>query len=197
MSFLASYEGPNSDEYENNNAWIPSYSMSWPSFGPAASEVPVCNMCESTEPRASPAQEHKEVSRGSAPARRMKNPMPESGSRRDTSGVLSIGSQGHESGLCKGPCKDLRSGRGCTWGKKCKSCHLPHPEISSSYIRSKKSKGANSLIERMDAMGLDHEQRMNFFPDVQEGFHAGQQESSSPLRRLSAMPQTQRSGISL
>eukprot|EP00928_Gymnodinium_smaydae_P013105 TRINITY_DN1477_c1_g4_i2.p1 TRINITY_DN1477_c1_g4~~TRINITY_DN1477_c1_g4_i2.p1 ORF type:complete len:198 (-),score=5.06 TRINITY_DN1477_c1_g4_i2:85-678(-) len=197
MSFLASYEGPKSEEYEHNNAWIPSYSLSWSSSGPSATEVPMCNMC--SEPRESPVQEHKEATRGPGPSRRMKNPMPESGSRRDACGVWSIGSQGHESGLCKGPCKDVRSGRGCTWGKKCKRCHFPHPEISSASIRSRKLHGATALVERvMDAMNLDDEQRTSvFYPDVQAGLHEVRQDSSSIVARLSAMHQARRSRLSL
>eukprot|EP00928_Gymnodinium_smaydae_P013102 TRINITY_DN1477_c1_g3_i2.p1 TRINITY_DN1477_c1_g3~~TRINITY_DN1477_c1_g3_i2.p1 ORF type:complete len:155 (-),score=14.34 TRINITY_DN1477_c1_g3_i2:132-596(-) len=154
-------------------------------------------MVEGAGQRESPVQERNDAGRTPGTARHMKNPMPESGSRRDSCGAWSIGSQGHENGLCKGPCHELRSGRGCTWGKKCKLCHHPHPEISSSSIRSKKSK-RTTLTERMDAMGLDDEQKMNFFfPEEQDGFDAGHQGSSSVFRRLAAMPQTQCISISL
>eukprot|EP00928_Gymnodinium_smaydae_P090629 TRINITY_DN743_c1_g1_i1.p1 TRINITY_DN743_c1_g1~~TRINITY_DN743_c1_g1_i1.p1 ORF type:complete len:214 (-),score=20.94 TRINITY_DN743_c1_g1_i1:174-815(-) len=179
LSFLASYEGPDSGEYEQNNIPSLSCSMSWPSSGPSAAEVPMSSMCREivTQEEESGAQAHDQANAPSAPARPcQKNPMPDSGSRRDASGCLSVGSQGHEEGLCKGPCKDIRAGRGCTWGKKCKKCHFPHPEVSSSSIRCKKTR-AQRMAERMNAMGLDRDQQVQFFMGgSQEEFQQGQQD---------------------
>eukprot|EP00928_Gymnodinium_smaydae_P014587 TRINITY_DN1536_c0_g1_i10.p1 TRINITY_DN1536_c0_g1~~TRINITY_DN1536_c0_g1_i10.p1 ORF type:complete len:230 (-),score=15.32 TRINITY_DN1536_c0_g1_i10:235-849(-) len=162
MSFLASYEGPDSGEYEQSK--LPSYScsMSWPSSGPSAHEVPMSSICkESTKQDESPAQKQKETDVASAHSRPCKNPMPVTGSRRDACGCWSPGSEGHEFGRCNGPCKDVRSGLGCTWGKKCKKCHMPHPEVSSSSIRSKKTRG-RQMLEQVHASGLDREQQVQY-----------------------------------
>eukprot|EP00928_Gymnodinium_smaydae_P067175 TRINITY_DN5010_c1_g1_i2.p1 TRINITY_DN5010_c1_g1~~TRINITY_DN5010_c1_g1_i2.p1 ORF type:complete len:118 (+),score=3.00 TRINITY_DN5010_c1_g1_i2:181-534(+) len=78
---------------------------------------------------------------------RVQNPLPSSGSRRDSCGCPSVGSEGHEDGRCAGPCKDLRSGRGCTFGKKCKLCHLPHPEVSSTKIRKQRMEAKRLAAE--------------------------------------------------
>eukprot|EP00928_Gymnodinium_smaydae_P095282 TRINITY_DN8172_c0_g1_i3.p1 TRINITY_DN8172_c0_g1~~TRINITY_DN8172_c0_g1_i3.p1 ORF type:complete len:179 (+),score=18.11 TRINITY_DN8172_c0_g1_i3:83-619(+) len=155
MSFN-NYGGPDPDEFEDDVHSGVSFSMSWPSSGPSEDEVPMSALCQPiTEQGQAPADQH---NAGGQAAHRMKNPPPASGSRRDQSGTWSVGSQGHESGLCQGPCKDLRSGRGCTFGKKCKLCHLPHPEVSSTSIRSKKAKAKKALngLEFAEESGADN-----------------------------------------
>eukprot|EP00928_Gymnodinium_smaydae_P083610 TRINITY_DN6684_c0_g1_i1.p1 TRINITY_DN6684_c0_g1~~TRINITY_DN6684_c0_g1_i1.p1 ORF type:complete len:204 (-),score=22.94 TRINITY_DN6684_c0_g1_i1:113-724(-) len=136
---LLDYEGPNSDEYEQGNFSNASCSLSWSSSGPAATEVPMSGLCQAL-PKQEPSLEQQRIDadRHVAASSDQRNPLPTSGSRRDACGCPSIGSEGHEFGRCKGPCKDLRSGRGCTFGKKCKRCHLPHPEVSSTAIRKQR-----------------------------------------------------------
>eukprot|EP00928_Gymnodinium_smaydae_P047629 TRINITY_DN3179_c0_g3_i1.p1 TRINITY_DN3179_c0_g3~~TRINITY_DN3179_c0_g3_i1.p1 ORF type:complete len:190 (-),score=8.32 TRINITY_DN3179_c0_g3_i1:56-625(-) len=136
------YEGPEPDDYEDNYSGV-SFSMSWPSSGPSEEEVPMSALCQPiAEPGAGRAEQRNQGGQGT---HRMKNPLPASGSRRDQTGTWSAGSQGHDEGLCQGPCRDLRSGRGCTYGTKCKMCHMPHPEVSSTSIRSKKSRAKKVL----------------------------------------------------
>eukprot|EP00928_Gymnodinium_smaydae_P059328 TRINITY_DN4261_c1_g1_i1.p1 TRINITY_DN4261_c1_g1~~TRINITY_DN4261_c1_g1_i1.p1 ORF type:complete len:186 (+),score=8.48 TRINITY_DN4261_c1_g1_i1:68-625(+) len=154
MSVL-SYGNLAFDDHEVGIGSYVSYSRTWPSWGPPAEEA-TANM----DP---------------VPCRR-RNPMPLSGSRRDASGPWSVGSEGHELGRCQGPCRDVRSGRGCTWSTKCKRCHCPHPEVSSTSIRGKKSRGTR-LMARMHAEGLDQEQQVSYlFSNGQHAFHQGWQE---------------------
>eukprot|EP00928_Gymnodinium_smaydae_P055949 TRINITY_DN3940_c0_g1_i1.p1 TRINITY_DN3940_c0_g1~~TRINITY_DN3940_c0_g1_i1.p1 ORF type:complete len:193 (-),score=12.31 TRINITY_DN3940_c0_g1_i1:156-734(-) len=151
--FLREYEGPASDEYEHGHFSNVSCSMSWPSSGPSAEEVPMSGLCVATRRPQHIPDEREEpniVPLG------QKNPLPETGTRRDACGCPSIGSQGHESGRCAGPCKDVRSGRGCTYGKKCKLCHFPHPEVSSTSIRKQQRARVKELKARfLGSSGVD------------------------------------------
>eukprot|EP00928_Gymnodinium_smaydae_P090618 TRINITY_DN743_c0_g1_i1.p1 TRINITY_DN743_c0_g1~~TRINITY_DN743_c0_g1_i1.p1 ORF type:complete len:186 (+),score=6.69 TRINITY_DN743_c0_g1_i1:70-627(+) len=153
------HEGPPSEEYERDIFTYVSYSLSWPSSGPSEAEVPMSSLSQSSAKQHPNRDEQRiEAHNAAAPtSSRCKNPLPATGSRRDACGKWSAGSEGHDIGRCQGPCKDIRSGRGCTWGKKCKQCHLPHPEVSSSSIRAKKSRGAR-LIQRLENQGLDVEE---------------------------------------
>eukprot|EP00928_Gymnodinium_smaydae_P084877 TRINITY_DN6815_c1_g3_i1.p1 TRINITY_DN6815_c1_g3~~TRINITY_DN6815_c1_g3_i1.p1 ORF type:complete len:170 (+),score=12.01 TRINITY_DN6815_c1_g3_i1:127-636(+) len=128
-----------------------SYSMSWPGSGPPEHEVPMSALCNpSTKHSLIPGEQHYMGDNSTFQAPQCRNPLPSSGSRRDSCGCWSLGSQGHQHGLCQGPCKDLRSGRGCTYRTKCKKCHFPHPEISSTSLRSKKNKfKAEEVQERL------------------------------------------------
>eukprot|EP00928_Gymnodinium_smaydae_P069992 TRINITY_DN5394_c0_g1_i1.p1 TRINITY_DN5394_c0_g1~~TRINITY_DN5394_c0_g1_i1.p1 ORF type:complete len:187 (+),score=2.90 TRINITY_DN5394_c0_g1_i1:154-714(+) len=141
MAFLRSYEGPNSEEFDDNYSYNRSCSLSWTSSGPSEEEVPMPGLCSSSSEQATGQTEQRNTGNQAPPlTRQCKNPLPSSGSRRDSSGNWSVGSEGHDQGRCQGPCKDVRSGRGCTFGRKCKRCHCPHPEVSSTSIRSKKSR---------------------------------------------------------
>eukprot|EP00928_Gymnodinium_smaydae_P090622 TRINITY_DN743_c0_g1_i3.p1 TRINITY_DN743_c0_g1~~TRINITY_DN743_c0_g1_i3.p1 ORF type:complete len:197 (+),score=4.40 TRINITY_DN743_c0_g1_i3:70-660(+) len=150
------HEGPPSEEYERDIFTYVSYSLSWPSSGPSEAEVPMSSLSQSSAKQHPNRDEQRiEAHNAAAPtSSRCKNPLPATGSRRDACGRWSVGSEGHDIGRCQGPCKDIRSGRGCTWGKKCKRCHFPHPEVSSSSIRSKKSK-VRLLAEQLLDEGAD------------------------------------------
>eukprot|EP00928_Gymnodinium_smaydae_P100796 TRINITY_DN9979_c0_g1_i1.p1 TRINITY_DN9979_c0_g1~~TRINITY_DN9979_c0_g1_i1.p1 ORF type:complete len:170 (+),score=6.93 TRINITY_DN9979_c0_g1_i1:41-550(+) len=135
------YEGLHIDGHQHDNFLRASYSICWPSSGPFASTVPMPDFVSSVMKRnGHPAGQHENANHTLDHCGGCRNPMPAGGSRRDAFGPWSFGSQGHEYGLCKRPCKDVRSGQGCAWGPNCKKCHLPHPEISSTSLRSKKSK---------------------------------------------------------
>eukprot|EP00928_Gymnodinium_smaydae_P090627 TRINITY_DN743_c0_g1_i9.p1 TRINITY_DN743_c0_g1~~TRINITY_DN743_c0_g1_i9.p1 ORF type:complete len:183 (+),score=8.18 TRINITY_DN743_c0_g1_i9:78-626(+) len=143
------------EEYER--CYVP-YSLSWQSSGPSEADVPQTSLYkDNRKQNCNLHEQRKEADKPSVTYGGCRNPLPPTGSRRDACGGWSIGSQGHASGCCQGPCKDIRSGRGCTWGKKCKQCNLPHPEVSSSSIRAKKSRGAR-LIQRLENQGLDVEE---------------------------------------
>eukprot|EP00928_Gymnodinium_smaydae_P035277 TRINITY_DN2484_c1_g1_i2.p1 TRINITY_DN2484_c1_g1~~TRINITY_DN2484_c1_g1_i2.p1 ORF type:complete len:194 (-),score=12.35 TRINITY_DN2484_c1_g1_i2:342-854(-) len=114
------------------------FSTAWPSSGPPEDEVPMTALTNPNKEQSLGTNEQRHAH--TPQPRLMKNPTPSSGSRRDSCGRWSVGSEGHEHGLCQGPCKSLRSGRGCTYGTKCKMCHFPHPEVSSSSLRNKWAK---------------------------------------------------------
>eukprot|EP00928_Gymnodinium_smaydae_P090624 TRINITY_DN743_c0_g1_i6.p1 TRINITY_DN743_c0_g1~~TRINITY_DN743_c0_g1_i6.p1 ORF type:complete len:210 (+),score=2.90 TRINITY_DN743_c0_g1_i6:81-710(+) len=168
MSYLKSlhaleHEGPPSEEYERGIFTYVSYSMSWPSSGPSEADVPMSSLHQNDETQDQDLREQRNEADNAIPTPgRCKNPMPSSGSRRDSCGRFSVGSEGHDVGLCKGPCKDIRSGRGCTWGKKCKRCHFPHPEVSSASIRGKKSR-AIQFLEGPEDQGVDRQQQLAHF----------------------------------
>eukprot|EP00928_Gymnodinium_smaydae_P035271 TRINITY_DN2484_c0_g1_i7.p1 TRINITY_DN2484_c0_g1~~TRINITY_DN2484_c0_g1_i7.p1 ORF type:complete len:184 (-),score=7.68 TRINITY_DN2484_c0_g1_i7:385-936(-) len=123
------------------------YSMAWPSTGPPEDAVPRTTLTNANKKQSLGTDPQRNAYAPQAPL--PKNPMPSSGCRRDSCGRWSVGSEGHEHGLCQGPCKDVRSGRGCTYRAKCRRCHFPHPEVSSSSLRSKKSK-AEKMRERSE-----------------------------------------------
>eukprot|EP00928_Gymnodinium_smaydae_P078111 TRINITY_DN6175_c0_g1_i1.p1 TRINITY_DN6175_c0_g1~~TRINITY_DN6175_c0_g1_i1.p1 ORF type:complete len:189 (-),score=17.74 TRINITY_DN6175_c0_g1_i1:364-930(-) len=155
MSSGVSHDGPDPDDFDDDFSGV-SFSMSWPSSGPSEDEVPMSALF--AEQSQAPAEQRNAGGQG---PHRMKNPLPSSGSRRDQSGSWSVGSEGHEAGLCQGPCRDLRSGRGCTFGSKCKMCHFPHPEVSSTSIRTKKSRAKKALngLEFAEDDGADNGQQ--------------------------------------
>eukprot|EP00928_Gymnodinium_smaydae_P060574 TRINITY_DN4427_c0_g1_i1.p1 TRINITY_DN4427_c0_g1~~TRINITY_DN4427_c0_g1_i1.p1 ORF type:complete len:304 (+),score=4.02 TRINITY_DN4427_c0_g1_i1:56-967(+) len=202
---LPSYEGPNSEEYEDGKFPSVGCSMSWPSSGPSEDSVPRPALCQDIM-EISPSQHdqrgHAERVAAPPPPKpnqehdlgELRNPVPSSGTRRDACGCVSIGSAGHESGNCAGPCKDLRSGRGCTFGRKCKLCHLPHPEISSSSIRKRRTAAKKLVAQFLDDGGSDNGKQVAWFehvpqnnvqPQQQErGTYHGQSSSSG----LAAFP---------
>eukprot|EP00928_Gymnodinium_smaydae_P071415 TRINITY_DN5500_c0_g2_i1.p1 TRINITY_DN5500_c0_g2~~TRINITY_DN5500_c0_g2_i1.p1 ORF type:complete len:188 (-),score=8.89 TRINITY_DN5500_c0_g2_i1:236-799(-) len=142
MAVFRIEDGPDSDDFEFDTFSV-AYSMSWPSSDPPADEVPTSALTNPTTRQSQGAAEQRNV-RGQdttqTQTRHCRNPLPSSGSRRDACGSWTVGSDGHEMGLCNGPCKDLRSGRGCTYGTKCNRCHFPHPEVSSTSLRSRNSR---------------------------------------------------------
>eukprot|EP00928_Gymnodinium_smaydae_P007272 TRINITY_DN12626_c0_g1_i1.p2 TRINITY_DN12626_c0_g1~~TRINITY_DN12626_c0_g1_i1.p2 ORF type:complete len:210 (-),score=17.92 TRINITY_DN12626_c0_g1_i1:164-760(-) len=148
QAFLREYEGPASEEYDHGKFPSVSCSLSWSLSGPSAGEVPMSGLCQAT-PRQEQSPDEQRNNKGHviSPPDVLRNPMPSTGSRRDACGCLSIGSEGHESGRCAGPCMNVRSGRGCTYGKKCKLCHLPHPEVSSTSIRKQQRAKVKMLRE--------------------------------------------------
>eukprot|EP00928_Gymnodinium_smaydae_P090619 TRINITY_DN743_c0_g1_i10.p1 TRINITY_DN743_c0_g1~~TRINITY_DN743_c0_g1_i10.p1 ORF type:complete len:205 (+),score=3.46 TRINITY_DN743_c0_g1_i10:70-684(+) len=158
------HEGPPSEEYERDIFTYVSYSLSWPSSGPSEAEVPMSSLSQSSAKQHPNRDEQRiEAHNAAAPtSSRCKNPLPATGSRRDACGRWSVGSEGHDIGRCQGPCKDIRSGRGCTWGKKCKRCHFPHPEVSSASIRGKKSR-AIQFLEGPEDQGVDRQQQLAHF----------------------------------
>eukprot|EP00928_Gymnodinium_smaydae_P098722 TRINITY_DN9244_c0_g1_i1.p1 TRINITY_DN9244_c0_g1~~TRINITY_DN9244_c0_g1_i1.p1 ORF type:complete len:216 (-),score=18.77 TRINITY_DN9244_c0_g1_i1:324-935(-) len=177
---MQNYEGPSSQEEERGMSIYVPYSLSWKSSGPSEAEVPLTTLYkDNTKQNRILDEQRKEADKPSPTygRRRRRNPMPPTGSRRDACGGWSIGSQGHASGCCQGPCKDIRSGRGCTWGKKCKKCHCPHPDISSTSLRSKKFR-ANTLSERLARTGLDHEWHVECFGSRCEDCHPREHEAA-------------------
>eukprot|EP00928_Gymnodinium_smaydae_P013096 TRINITY_DN1477_c0_g1_i2.p1 TRINITY_DN1477_c0_g1~~TRINITY_DN1477_c0_g1_i2.p1 ORF type:complete len:207 (-),score=21.24 TRINITY_DN1477_c0_g1_i2:113-733(-) len=167
MAVFRIEDGPDSDDFEFDTFSV-AYSMSWPSSGPSEDEVPMSSlMCQPAHEDEDPRQhEQPRADDHAAPqAKPCRNPLPSTGTRRDAAGGWSAGSEGHDEGLCAGPCKDLRSGRGCTYGKKCKLCHLPHPDVSSTSIRKKKSKMKKLAEQFRDAGGfeLTQEEQMQWF----------------------------------
>eukprot|EP00928_Gymnodinium_smaydae_P093226 TRINITY_DN7728_c1_g1_i2.p1 TRINITY_DN7728_c1_g1~~TRINITY_DN7728_c1_g1_i2.p1 ORF type:complete len:170 (+),score=6.95 TRINITY_DN7728_c1_g1_i2:50-559(+) len=141
------YTSSASDDSSGDRSSGAFHVMSRPCSGPSEDEVPRTALCQGLveQPWTGDPQ--------SKQRHKMKNPMPASGSRRDSCGTWSAGSHGHECGLCQGPCKDVRSGRGCTFGRKCRKCHFPHPEVSSSSLRGKKSSAATTRRSTESAQG--------------------------------------------
>eukprot|EP00928_Gymnodinium_smaydae_P035042 TRINITY_DN24723_c0_g1_i1.p1 TRINITY_DN24723_c0_g1~~TRINITY_DN24723_c0_g1_i1.p1 ORF type:complete len:197 (+),score=9.19 TRINITY_DN24723_c0_g1_i1:191-781(+) len=149
---MKNYEGPVAQKHERSNATCVSYSLCRPSLGPSEAAVPMTNLYKDNTKQMYDFEDHSTPANRPCVAHvRCRNPLPHSGSRRDAYGCWSVGSEGHASGCCQGPCKDIRSGRGCTWGVKCKKCHHPHPEISSTSLRSKNS------TAKKQREGLDYE----------------------------------------
>eukprot|EP00928_Gymnodinium_smaydae_P059327 TRINITY_DN4261_c0_g1_i2.p1 TRINITY_DN4261_c0_g1~~TRINITY_DN4261_c0_g1_i2.p1 ORF type:complete len:245 (+),score=0.87 TRINITY_DN4261_c0_g1_i2:54-788(+) len=168
MSAL-SYESPASDEHEllGMQSFV-TYPLRFSSSGPSAEEVPLPRLYAR---QSADAVEHRNDEEQVVVAPfRWRNPMPTSGSRRDSSGVWSVGSAGHDLGRCLGPCKDLRSGRGCSWGAHCNRCHCPHPEVSSTSIRSRGVRArANRLMEdRPRGLDFGQVQRMEYQRNARE-----------------------------
>eukprot|EP00928_Gymnodinium_smaydae_P067625 TRINITY_DN50614_c0_g1_i1.p1 TRINITY_DN50614_c0_g1~~TRINITY_DN50614_c0_g1_i1.p1 ORF type:complete len:167 (+),score=5.91 TRINITY_DN50614_c0_g1_i1:128-628(+) len=83
-----------------------------------------------------------------------RNPMPASGSRRDQNAGWSIGSEGHDDGMCGGPCKFIRSNRGCLRDSRCNMCHYPHPEVSSTSLRRRKARESQLTPDGEERPGL-------------------------------------------
>eukprot|EP00928_Gymnodinium_smaydae_P052772 TRINITY_DN3693_c0_g1_i3.p1 TRINITY_DN3693_c0_g1~~TRINITY_DN3693_c0_g1_i3.p1 ORF type:complete len:361 (-),score=4.27 TRINITY_DN3693_c0_g1_i3:100-1182(-) len=152
------------------------YSSTWLGSGPPEDEVPWTDLSSpNTNHRlGTDQQRYTDTPQVPHPA----NPLPSSGSRRDSCGCWSVGSQGHEQGLCQGPCKDLRSGRGCTYGTECKKCHFPHPEVSSTSLRSKKSK-ARRVQESSEFAWGNGNDRTGFIPGHSSTFASSSSMSHS------------------
>eukprot|EP00928_Gymnodinium_smaydae_P087253 TRINITY_DN7153_c0_g2_i1.p1 TRINITY_DN7153_c0_g2~~TRINITY_DN7153_c0_g2_i1.p1 ORF type:complete len:183 (+),score=15.13 TRINITY_DN7153_c0_g2_i1:37-549(+) len=143
-----------------------------PSAGPSELEVPMPNLCKTYAMQNSNLVEQLDTAAqvGPSPGAH-RSPLPSGGSRRDACGTWSVGSEGHHVGLCRGPCKDLRSARGCTFGKKCKLCHLPHPEISSSSIRKQRFLAKKAMKESLMGNGLARGEHGEWFSQGgQDGF---------------------------
>eukprot|EP00928_Gymnodinium_smaydae_P087254 TRINITY_DN7153_c0_g3_i1.p1 TRINITY_DN7153_c0_g3~~TRINITY_DN7153_c0_g3_i1.p1 ORF type:complete len:237 (-),score=8.37 TRINITY_DN7153_c0_g3_i1:122-832(-) len=196
---MPSYEGPNSDEYEDGKFPSVSCSMSWTSLGPPETIVPMSALCSNSpwkdqrldeqssragypaatsfwQQQPGRAEQREQPNHALEDVGDLRNPIPDSGSRRDACGCLSIGSEGHDLGKCAGPCKDLRSGRGCTF-RKCKLCHLPHPDVSSSSIRKRRIAAKKLGDQFLKGSESDAGQQIQWFGQGAQGeFHSGQQE---------------------
>eukprot|EP00928_Gymnodinium_smaydae_P100467 TRINITY_DN9864_c1_g1_i2.p1 TRINITY_DN9864_c1_g1~~TRINITY_DN9864_c1_g1_i2.p1 ORF type:complete len:187 (-),score=4.37 TRINITY_DN9864_c1_g1_i2:4-564(-) len=184
MALFRTYDRPGWDDFGNDKTSSRSSSEQWTGSGPSEGEVPMPafsgSMAEQNPQRKPGCQE-------TLHPRRCKNSLPSSGSRRDACGSWSFGSEGHENGLCAGPCKDLRSGRGCTYRKKCKKCHCPHPEVSTSSIRSKRSreKGLVEPVAFEQESELDPWQQINWpIPDRSDVLFQAMSPSQSGLTSI-------------
>eukprot|EP00928_Gymnodinium_smaydae_P100464 TRINITY_DN9864_c0_g1_i4.p1 TRINITY_DN9864_c0_g1~~TRINITY_DN9864_c0_g1_i4.p1 ORF type:complete len:190 (-),score=11.98 TRINITY_DN9864_c0_g1_i4:609-1178(-) len=164
--YPACFVGDSFSPMSSANTWTSS------SSGPPAHQVPIPGFCwPRTKHSLHASQIRKSENQLSSQRPACRNPMPSTGSRRDACGAWSFGSEGHECGLCAGPCKDLRSGRGCTFGMKCKKCHFPHPEVSSTSLRGKKSK-ARRAMELMQDFGRAQQMHCSNPEQSETYFHA-------------------------
>eukprot|EP00928_Gymnodinium_smaydae_P094606 TRINITY_DN7969_c0_g1_i1.p1 TRINITY_DN7969_c0_g1~~TRINITY_DN7969_c0_g1_i1.p1 ORF type:complete len:150 (+),score=8.59 TRINITY_DN7969_c0_g1_i1:207-656(+) len=85
----------------------------------------------------------------------------------------------------------------CTWGKRCKKCHFPHPEVSSTSIRAQRSTG-QEMTQRMNATGLEREQQMqHHVGGWQGGSYHEQEENGFDMNRLPATYETEWASTSI